>query len=91
WLYGERSHGAQGLLEDYKELFRVEDDISVLEFLRWLSNGDYDEHVMCPCESGMKLRKCHRRILKKARRHRRREEFKREYEWIMDYLGKVPV
>lgn len=85
--FGELSHGSQGLLEHYKELFAVKDDVVVLEFLRMLGAGDYDEHTMCPCGSGLKLRKCHRKTLKKARKQHRPEEFQQEYLEMVIGIG----
>jgi len=85
--FGELSHGSKGLLEHYKELFAVKDDFVVLEFFRLLCVGSYDEHAMCPCGSGLKLRTCHRKILKKVRRQQRTEEFQQEYLGILIFLN----
>jgi len=86
--FGELSHGSKGLLEHYKELFGVKDGFVVLEFLSLLCAGSYDEHAMCPCGSGLKLRKCHRKVLKKARKKQQAEEFQQEYLSILVFLNK---
>jgi len=86
--FGELSHGSKGLLEHYKGLFAVEDYSVVLEFLGMLGAGNYDEHIMCPCGSGLKLKKCHRKILKKARKQQRPEEFQEEYLRILMFLSR---
>lgn len=85
----ELSHGGKGLLEHYKELFAVNDDAIALEFLRMLALGNYDEHGICPCGSGLKIKKCHRKVLKKARKHQRPEEFQEEYLMILMFLSRL--
>ncbi len=81
--FGELSHGGEGLLEHYKELFAVKDDAIALEFLMMLAAGSYDEHAICPCGSGLKIKKCHRKVLKKARKEQSPEEFQKEYLSIL--------
>lgn len=89
--FGELSHGSKGLLEHYKELFVVKDDFVALELLNLLCVGNYDERNMCPCGSGLKLRTCHRRILKKARKQQRVDEFRQEYLSILVFLSRQLV
>jgi len=86
--FGELSHGAKGLLEHYLELFSVESDVAALELLRLLAVGNYDEHAVCPCGSGLKIKKCHRKVLKKARKRQSREEFRKEYLSILMFLSR---
>ena len=83
---GELSHGPKGLLEYYYELFQTKDVTVVLEFLRLLSNAQYDDHEKCPCGSGSKIRKCHYRLIKKIRRIHKSEEFHQELIEIISYL-----
>lgn len=78
------SHGPKGLLEYYKELFATKDNIVALDFLRILSSERYDDYANCPCGSGLKIKKCHYRILKKARKQQRPEEFYNELRQIVN-------
>jgi hypothetical protein len=80
---GELPHYGKGLLEYYYEFFGTTDNITVLEFLRILANNHYDDHSICPCGSGNKIRKCHYRILKKARRLQSAKKFQYELAQIM--------
>jgi len=83
----ELSHGPKGLLEYYYELFHTQDNITVLEFLRLLSEQQYDDQGLCPCGSGRKIRKCHYRLIKKIRKLSKPEEFRIELAGIMYYLN----
>lgn len=62
--YGERSHGMKGDLEYLKELFRVDDWNKVLEIMIFISSSKYRGHLLCPCQSGKKLRNCHGETIK---------------------------
>jgi hypothetical protein len=85
--FGELSHGAKGLLEHYKELFSVKSNLAVLELLWLLAIGNYDESDMCPCDSGLKIKKCHRKVLKKTRNRQRPEDFYNEYLSMLMFLN----
>ncbi len=61
--FGELSHGIEGILESYEEVFGVNDDFAVLGFLRILADDNYRGHMPCPCGSDAKLRNCHGRLL----------------------------
>ena len=84
---GELSHGPKGLLEYYYELFSTHDNVTVLEFLRLLSNNQYDDNDLCPCASGKKIRKCHYKLIKKVRKFHKPEEFQTELFLIISYLS----
>lgn len=62
--YGERSHGMMGDLEYLKELFRVDEWNKVLEIMIFISKSNYRGHLLCPCQSGEKLRNCHGETIK---------------------------
>lgn len=58
--YGERPHGASGIMDFYKEeLFKVSDPKYVLQLLRIVTSGHYRGHHQCPCNSGNRIRNCH--------------------------------
>jgi len=57
--FGDRSHGSEGIIEFYKDYFKLEDiDIAFL-FLEYMSLKKYRGHNLCLCGSGKKLRNCH--------------------------------
>lgn len=78
--YGELPHGVPGILQSYKELFGVKDDIAALGLLKILADDNYRGHVPCPCGTGLPLRKCHGPQLLKVKPHQRVEQFRGDTE-----------
>jgi hypothetical protein len=61
WRFGERSHGAKGIVEAYADVLEVcPKAAEVLYLLRLLSQEWPKGHWQCPCGSGRLLRRCHR-------------------------------
>jgi len=77
--YGDLSHGEEGLIEDYQEIFRVQDKASVLLALRALSmRKRVANKLPCPCNCGSRLGKCdYRFLINQWRKLDRRRWFKR--------------
>lgn len=66
--WGERSHHKQGILEFYAELLGKPVDASVMDFMRLLARKNRPKgHEPCPCNSGKRLRNCHRDLLYELR------------------------
>lgn len=59
WPFGQRSHGAKGLVEAYGEWFDTTDQTVVIRYLDLLTHKRVKGHWMCPCGSGKRLRDCH--------------------------------
>jgi hypothetical protein len=85
--YGELPHGEQGLIEYYSQVFSVKDISAMLKLLLILCDCSINEPAPCPCRSGQSLRRCHLRILRKIRKFQSPEEFRKEYQTIVKYLG----
>lgn len=61
WRFGERPHFAAGLVQAYAEVLGTEpQQKSVLYSLRLLAKDWPKGHWLCPCGSGLIIRKCHR-------------------------------
>lgn len=61
WPFGERAHGAVGLVEAYAELLGIQPDkTTVVAYLRLLTSDWPKGHCSCPCGSNKRLRHCHR-------------------------------
>lgn len=73
--YSELSHGMNGILESYKGLFHVDDDLVVIAFLKILADDNYRGHISCPCGSNAKLRNCHGNILRDIKNYQTPEEY----------------
>jgi hypothetical protein len=72
WPYGDRPHGALGLVEHLAELIGTSDPIRAGQFLIDLLAKKVRGHWLCPCGSGSIIRKCHHdgvRVLQKAPAH----------------------
>lgn len=61
--FGERRHGTNGILDDYKDRFKTSYDLIAVDLLRILAEDTYRGHHICPCGSSKKLRNCHGEIL----------------------------
>ena len=62
--WGQLSHFHDGILEYYAELLRRPLDDSIIGFMRLLARKNRPKgHELCPCNSGKRLRDCHRDLL----------------------------
>jgi len=67
--WGERSHYKRGILEFYSELLGRPIDSTIEGFIRLLARKNRPKgHEPCPCNSGKKLRNCHRDFLYEIRK-----------------------
>lgn len=62
--FGERSHGATGILEYYDGLFSTTPEKTIV-LMQLVAKGRYRGHLPCPCGSDRKLRDCHGNLIKK--------------------------
>jgi len=66
--WGERSHNGLGILEFYAELLDRPVDSFIEDFMLLLARKNRPKgHEPCPCNSGRKLRNCHRDLVYDAR------------------------
>lgn len=84
--FGELSHGAEGVLEFYKDYFDCNNSETVLKLLRILIMQDYRGFSKCPCNSGRNLRNCHGRQLIKCMNLQTPQEFANERWAIYEFL-----
>jgi hypothetical protein len=59
WAFGQRSHGAIGVLESYQELVGTRDPATLLRYVEVLSRRKLRPWTMCPCGSGRPMNACH--------------------------------
>lgn len=57
--FGDRAHGAAGILQYYEELFGETNPIRTIKLLEAVCLDEYRGHLPCPCGSGFIARKCH--------------------------------
>lgn len=66
--WGERSHSVKGIQEFYAELLDGVSESCLIGFMRLLARKNEPKgHELCPCNSGKRLRDCHRDFVRNAR------------------------
>ena len=73
--FDDRSHGIDGVIEHYKELFSTQDLIDVVKLLEILVHQAYQEEQQCPCLSGKTIGQCHGGVLLKFLDYQSKEEY----------------
>jgi len=84
--YGELSHGMNGIVEAYKGLFQIDDDLAVMAFLKILADDNYRGHISCPCGSNVKLRNCHGNIIRELKHYQGPGEYQNESLSILYFM-----
>lgn len=56
--FGERSHGIEGILQSFGDVFQETDNIKVCKILMFIYSDRYRGHLPCPCGSGKKYKNC---------------------------------
>ena len=84
----ERSHGATGIVESFSEILAELGSPGIATIERFLimlaSAGHPKGHDPCPCGSGRKIRKCHRRLVCTLR-NRVAPEHARDDLWLLHH------
>lgn len=84
--FGDRAHGAIGILQYYEELFGETDLVRTIMLLWAVCFGKYRGHLPCPCGSGLATRKCHGEILLKLKNSGAMSAFTFDFETIVSEL-----
>lgn len=84
--YGELDHGAMGILNYYKELLQIDSAECCIRFLYILASQKYRGHLLCPCNSGNILRKCHGPMLLNLQKYQTQREFGIELIDCLDFI-----
>lgn len=59
--WGDRAHGLKGITEYYTGLLGISENDNLLGFMKLLARKNRPKgHELCPCNSGLKIRHCHR-------------------------------
>lgn len=54
--FGERSHGIEGILQSFGDVFQETDNIKVCKILMFIYSDRYRGHLPCPCGFGKNIR-----------------------------------
>lgn len=62
--FGERSHGVDGYVEYFNDIFGINNKKHTETFIQYIiNNSKYRGHHICPCGSNKKIRDCHKDII----------------------------
>lgn len=68
--FGERMHGTFGILETYKELFGVDNELTTFQMMQHIASHKYRDYLNCPCGSSKLIRHCHKTIMLQIKKHK---------------------
>lgn len=87
--FGELSHGGKGILEYYFSVFDTNDIELVKQLLTILSENRYRGHHICPCGSGLKIRKCHGKKLLEIMKYQTPNGYKYDLSQINYFIDNL--
>lgn len=90
WPFGQRGHGAAGIIEYYAELLGTDDVTIMLGYLECLSRLTLKGHCPCPCKSGKRIRDCHRYQINELRTNISRKLADKSYRSLRYATDKKP-
>lgn len=61
--FGERPHSFLGTIDTYQEILHCNNITETVKLITFAEQKVYRGHILCPCQSGKKLRSCHGRYL----------------------------
>lgn len=67
WIFGERAHNEEGIIDYYKNIIGTDDAEIVTRFIEYLSKNKVKGHWECYCGSKKRMRNCHFKTLLKTR------------------------
>lgn len=86
--FGELAHGGRGLLDEYREIFKVTEDRACIEMMRLLTlKKRVANKWRCPCGSGLRVGRCCHRRLQRLRELRSRAWFRDEHDRLVAAHG----
>lgn len=88
WLWGERSHGIDGILEFYEEELKTNNLILIYKFIEHLAKVVVKKHWACYCGSKKKFQNCHYRQLLEYRKKIKPEIARKSLSLINNELEK---
>jgi hypothetical protein len=86
WPVGEWAHGANGIVDFYRDKVGTDNGFTILRFLKLLTKKEVKGHVPCPCNNGKKLRACHGTVVRELRARIPRRAFSSSERRMADWL-----
>jgi len=88
WPFGQRPHGARGIYQYYEELLGTTDKCVIQEYINYLGRPALKGHWPCPCNSGKRIRDCHRDQINDLRTKIPCKTAKKSLKSLTNHLGK---
>lgn len=87
--FGERSHGLEGIVQTYQDIFKTKDYVETLKIMAYVHSKKYRGHIPCPCGSEVKMRDCHgEQMIPLFNSPVKREILKKDYIFICEEVKK---
>lgn len=87
WKNKGYAHGAEGIIEFYKEKCNIDSiDILVIMLQKLFNNEKIGRNDPCFCKSGKKLKRCHESIYDKLRNGANKEIFEKDIADLKQYI-----
>lgn len=87
--FGEEDHGDQGIRDHLGRLYHAPAIVGVEDFLRLTSLKKRSANkLLCPCQSGLRLGRCHNRVVNRLRLRLGTRWFRDEHVAVCSLLGK---
>lgn len=87
--WGERPHFGKGIREFYAELLGMPIEADIIGFMKLLARKNQPKgHEHCPCNSGNRLRNCHRELINKAWQPVDWQDVQQDLQGIVNEKGK---
>jgi len=85
--FGELPHGHKGIYQFYKDEFKTDNGLVILNLLKIPVENNYRGHMICPCGSKARLRDCHGNQLREINEIMKREDLLIDlYNCIKSYI-----
>lgn len=84
--YGDRPHGAAGVLQAYSEYFGTDNDCSTINLMLEAAQGQYRGKAPCPCGSRKATRSCHGEAIRQLMQESIRKAVCTDLMPVLDYI-----
>lgn len=88
WIFGEWSHGTDGIFEFYSKNLNTNDINKIIEFVNYLSKDKIDFNYICFCGSNKKLSQCHKILFTRMKKDINPKVAKESLEALLKYKEK---
>lgn len=85
--YGDRPHGAPGIIQFYSERLEGANDAATLALMEEIASGKYRGKAPCPCGSGKATRSCHGSLIRPLMTEPMKSAISQDHRFVADQLA----